>query len=255
MRHPSITEALAALTVQRPPATGHPGVLPTLYLTGANPPTEPTDFIGPARDAALRLRLMVAHALANGCPPLKLFYGGPSGTGKSALTYYAQRLFRVSRFAVYEFNGTDVSIDRVRELRATLGLTHNELFGLYRLICIQEADRIPDAAQVNMLTLLDNLPHRTAVICTSNADLAEMERRFQRRFKYTRIDPPPLDELLSLLRRWDAPEFVCRMIATGACGNVGLAMNELEEWLQTHPASEPPTPATPPPQDAELALA
>jgi len=45
------------------------------------------------------------------------------------------------------------------------------------------------------------------------------------------------------------------LVVAGACGNVGLAMNELEEWLQTHPESEPPTPVIPPARDAELALA
>lgn len=239
MRHPSLTEALAACHTLRCAGVGHPGVLPTLYLTGQHPPTDPADFIGPARDAAQKLQLMVAHALANGSPPLKLFYGGPSGTGKTALGYYAQHLLRVSRFAAHEFNGTDMTLDRVRELHASLGLTHNELFGLYRLYCVHEADRIPDAAQVKLLTLLDNLPSRTAFICTTNAELGDMEKRFQRRFKFTRISAPPSEELVALLRRWEAPLAVCRMIATGACGNVGLAMNELEEWLQTRPVPEP----------------
>ena len=244
MRHPAIAEALAALNVQRPVTVGHPGVLPTLYLTGEHGPTDAADFIGPARDAAERLQLMVAHALANGCPPLKLFYGGPSGTGKTALCYYAQHLLRVSRFAAHEFSGTDMTLDRVRELQASLGLAHTELYGLYRLYCVHEADRIPDAAQVKLLTVLDNLPPRTAFLCTTNAELGDMEKRFQRRFRYTRIGPPPFEELLAFLRRWDAPEYVCRMIATGACGNVGLAMNELEEWLATHPEPAPASSTT-----------
>ena len=156
----------------------------------------------------------------------------------TALALYAQHLLKVSKWALYEFNGTDWTIDQVRELSGTLQLSHNDMFGLYRLICIHEADRMSEPAQVNSLTFLDNLPRRTAVICTTNKPLGDMEGRWQRRFKFTQVQRPTDAEIVALLARWKIPPAVAQGIALGACGNVGMAMNEAEEWLQTRPQPE-----------------
>lgn len=214
---------------------------PCRYLTKDFPPTDPTQFVGPARDAAEKLKATFERALRNGRPAIKLFYSGPSGVGKTALCYYFQHLTQPNRrrakldpWNLYEVNGTDATIDWVRGMRDTLAMTHCDLYGLYRLICIHEADRIPNAAQVNLLSLLDDLPERTAFICTTNASLAGMEQRFTRRFMFTELGAATEDDIFGLLRQWDAPEYVCRMIAAGACGSVGLAMSELQEWLYTH---------------------
>lgn len=208
-------------------------ILPTQYLTPLHPPTSPEDFIGPARQCAVHLERMIASSIAHDYAPLKLFYGGPSGTGKTALALYAQHLLKVSRWALYEFNGTDWTIDTVRDLETKLQLAHCDVYGTYRLIAIHEADRMSDAAQVKSLTLVDNLPRRTALICTTNKKVGDMEQRYQRRFKYTEVQCPSNDEIVGLLRRWAIPEATARMIAMGASGNVGMAMNEAEEWLQT----------------------
>lgn len=212
-------------------------LLPTQYLSIQFPPTKADDFIGPARLAAMNLEKIVASCVAHGHAPIRLFYGGPSGVGKTALALYAQQLLGVSKWALYNFNGTDWTIDTVRDMARTLQLAHNEIFGAYRLITIHEADRMSEAAQVNSLSLLDALPNRTAIICTTNRPLADMEQRFQRRFKYTEVQRPTDKEIADLLRRWNIPEAVCRMIAAGAAGNVGMAMNEAEEWLQTKAAA------------------
>jgi len=208
-------------------------ILPTQYLTPLHPPTSADDFIGPARLVARNLEAMVKSAIAHDYAPLKIFLGGPSGTGKTGLALYLQHLLAVSKWALYEFNGTDWTIDQARTLTSSLQLSHNDVFGLYRLIAIHEADRIPDASEVYSLTLLDNLPRRTAIICTTNKKLGEMEARFQRRFKFTEVQCPTNAEIVELLRRWELPEATAHMIAAGACGNVGMAMNEAEEWLQT----------------------
>jgi hypothetical protein len=153
--------------------------------------------------------------------------------GKTALCYYAERLLGVSRFAVMEYNGTDVTIDVVRELSASLGLTCNELFGPYRLIEIHEADQVPDAAQVRLLTVLDNLPSRAAVFCTRNANVGELEKGSHRRFKFTRVRGATSEEITELLARWPVPIAIAKQIAVTACGSVALALQEAEEYLQT----------------------
>ena len=216
------------------PGTFFMNVTPSQYCSREFPPSSAADFIGGAREAALGLERIIKHALANSCPPLKLFYSGESGVGKTALCYYAERLLGVSRFALMEYNGTDVTIDVVRDLSASLALTCNELFGPYRLIEIHEADRIPDVAQVRLLTVLDNLPSRAAVFCTSNADVGELEKRFHRRFKFTTVRGATSEEISGLLARWSVPPAVANQIAITACGSVALALQEAEEYLQTN---------------------
>lgn len=207
-------------------------MLPTEYA-----PTTPAEFVGPARDAAEKLDKIIASAQAHDFAPIKVFYGGPSGTGKTALVNYGIRRLGVTKWAVQEYNGTDITIDRIREIEGGLHLTVNEMFGDYRVIAIHEADRVTDAAQVKMLTLLDNLPRRTAVFCTTNKALKAMEERFQRRFKYTQVTGAPAAEIEALLSRFDLPPAVAKSIAMGACGNVAVALIEAEEWLQTKEAA------------------
>lgn len=208
-------------------------VLPTQYLTRAFPPTSPDQFVGPARHAAESLVKIIASSKQHGLAPIKLMYSGPSGTGKTSLCYFAEHLLGVSRWALQEFNGTDVTIDTVRDIAMNLHLSHNDIFGDYRLIEIHEADRIPDAAQVRWLTVMDNLPPRTAVICTSNAGAKDLEKRFHRRFNYAAIGGATVDELVELVMRWPIPESIARPIAIGAGGSAALALQEAEEWLQT----------------------
>jgi DNA polymerase III delta prime subunit len=213
-------------------------ILPTKFNSAESPPTCAADFIGDARDSARKLERIVQSSIENGCAPIKLFYSGVSGIGKTSLAYYARRLLGANKWIIREFNGTDVTIDAVREISDALFLTHNEMFGPYRIIEIHEADKMTEAAQVKLLTVLDNLPPHTAVICTTNKPLKFFEVRFQRRFKFTELRSPKADEIKSLLMRWPIPEPVAKMIADAAGGNVGLALNEAEEWLQTAPEAE-----------------
>ena len=52
------------------------------------------------------------------------------------------------------------------------------------------------------------------------------------------VQRPTDAEIVTLLARWAIPPAVARGIALGAGGNVGMAMNEAEEWLQTRPQPE-----------------
>lgn len=211
-------------------------IAPSQYLDGINhKPTSPDDFIGGARDAAIALKSSVEKAIARGHAPLKFFFSGEPGTGKTALSIYAQHLMGVGNFALQEFNGQDVNVDVVRELSASLHLTHNELFGAYRLITWHEADCLSDAAQVSALTMIDRLPNRTALICTSNLRIKDITPRFQTRFKLIEVRKPTALEIQGLLLKWPVPEQVAQSISVNAHGNVRVAMLEAEEWLDTQP--------------------
>ena len=207
---------------------------PSQYLDGINHlPTSPDDFIGGARAAAVALQQSITKAIARGHTPIKLFYAGDPGTGKTALSIYAQHLLGVGNFALQEFNGQDVTVDVVRELSGRLHLSHNDLFGAYRLITWHEADRLTDAAQVSALTMIDRLKNHTALICTSNLKVKDISPRFQTRFKFTQIDKPTAAEIRGLILKWPVPETVADGIAVNAHGNARVALLEAEEWLDT----------------------
>jgi len=208
-------------------------MLPTQYLTEFHPPTSAADFIGDAHRAALAMEKMVASAIANDYAPIRLFYAGPAGVGKTALAIYLAKLLSCSRWAMTRASGVDLDVDVVRELAAGLNLCHNDLFGTYRLFAIHEADKIPERAQVRFLEMLDLLPKRTAVICTSNMDVNALEDRFQSRFKWTKLGSVSADDMLPLLAKFNVPPAIAKSIAMGACGNVRTAMNEAEEYNQT----------------------
>ena len=210
-------------------------ILPTQYCSKEHPPKNPEDFIGGARECAATLKRIIEDSVKRGFLPIKQFYSGASGVGKTALAYYAQSLMNVSQFALYEFNGADLGVDDIRKLADTMHLTHSELFGDYRLIAIHEADSIPRVAQVSMLSFLDNLPKRAAVICTSNMNVTALETRFHRRFKFSEVRGASNSEIVQLLARWDVPAGIANHIASMAEGSVALALQEAEEWIQGNP--------------------
>lgn len=212
---------------------------PTNYLDGiTNIPTSPDDFIGGARDAAIAMQRTIAKSRERGFAAIKLMFAGAPGIGKTALTYFARHLLGVNRFAVHDYNGCDVTIDVVRDLRGSMHLCANTLFGDYRLICVHESDKMSAQAQAGFLTMLDNLPSRACVICTTNQTIAvsdKMEReRFTSRCKYTEIQPPKADEIAALLVRFDVPVEIAAQIAANTGGNVRAALLEAEEYLDCH---------------------
>lgn len=212
---------------------------PTNYIDGiTNLPKSPDDFIGGARLAAIAMEKTIAKAKARDFAPIKLMYAGNAGVGKTALSYYAQHLLRVDRYAVHDLNGTDVTIDKVRDLSNTVHLSHNDLWGDYRLIAIHECDKMSSQAQVAFLSFCDKLPKRVCIICTTNMTISEGDKvereRFQSRFKYTEVHPPSFAEIAGFLgAKFQVPENVALQIATNCNGNVRMALLESEEYLDS----------------------
>ena len=142
-------------------------------------PKSPADFIGSARSISLKLEKLVHSALAQG-DPLKILLLGKPGIGKTALANWLMNRLGCDRWHTTVLNGTQVKIELVEDTARTLQF--KELFGQYRILRIEEVDKVPTVAQVRFLTLLDELPTHTAVVCTSNCDLKDLEERFQSRF-------------------------------------------------------------------------
>jgi replication-associated recombination protein RarA len=184
-------------------------------------PQSAEDFIGPARAHARTLEKLVAASLPTGSP-LKVIILGPPGTGKTELGHHLVRLLGCTKWHIHQFNGTQMKIEQVEEIARSL--QYREMFGQYRILRIEEVDKVPAVAQVRLLTLLDELPSHTAVVATSNCTPDDLEERFDTRFIPLTMTPPKQSEIEDLLRRWSLPDGSVKQIATFACGNVRQAL-------------------------------
>jgi DNA polymerase III delta prime subunit len=204
-------------------------------MLSAYKPKSPADFIGSARSISLKLEKLVQSALPDG-DPLKILLLGKPGIGKTALANWLMNRLGCDRWHTTVLNGTQVKIELVEEIARTLQF--KELFGQYRILRIEEVDKVPTVAQVRFLTLLDDLPSRTAVICTSNCDLKDLEERFQSRFLVFNVSPPTDAEIRTLLQKLSAgglTESVISKIAAFACGNVRQALLDADAALVSNP--------------------
>src|SRR5262245_21703383 len=136
------------------------------------------DFIGPAACVAAQLDRLLALSIPSGAP-LKILLLGKPGIGKTELANYVMRRLGADRWHTTLLNGSKVGIDEIEDIARSLH--HKDLFGAYRVVRFEEVDKMSRAAQVRALTLLDELPPCSAVICTSNCKLEELEERFQSR--------------------------------------------------------------------------
>lgn len=188
------------------------------------------DLIGDARTTALMLEKAVRLAKANGNSPLCYLFAGDPGLGKSALGAYFMRLLGVDKWSTTKLNGTEVKIEKVQDLASSLH--YKTLFGDWRLLRIEEADTIPQVAQIRFLTLLDELPNAVAVCCTSNCKLDDFEKRFQSRFQVIEVGAPSPEDIRQFLARFiDHNDTIIR-VAEFACGNVRQALKDVQGFLQ-----------------------
>ena len=204
-------------------------------------PDSPADLIGPAHRAALILEQVAEDAQALHYPPIKILINGNPGMAKSALARYLRKLLKCDKWSASVYSGTQVKMETIEAIAQSLRLT--SIFPGYRFICIEEADKIPPAAQVRFLLLLDELPPMTALVCTSNCRLSEFEVRFQTRFKTLELSgsdrsgqPIPQatpEDIAGYLRRFPIRPEDVNHIATMCCGNLRSALLDVESALQT----------------------
>lgn len=190
-------------------------------------PKAPSDFIGTAHKQAHWIDRIVKASAPLG-HPIRLLMLGQAGVGKSELSNYFCSKLGADRWHVHKYNGTQLRIEVVDELARSFH--YKDMFGAYRILSIEEVDKVPVLAQVRLLTLLDDLPQHTAVVCTSNCKLAELEERFQSRFTLLLVKGPDSDELASFLRlHWPAISGTdLSGILLGACGNVRQALKDAD---------------------------
>ena len=197
-------------------------------------PKAPAEFIGHAGDVAAQLDRLLAEAIPTGTP-LKILLLGKPGIGKTELAEYVMRRLKADRWHTTLLNGTQVGIEQIEEIARSLH--YKELFASYRVIRFEEVDKLSRVAQVRALTMFDELPRYTAVLCTSNCKLEDLEERFQSRFICFVVKSPTADAIETLILRL-APQLpvpTARQIATFACGNVRLALLEADTALIGEP--------------------
>jgi chromosomal replication initiation ATPase DnaA len=181
-------------------------------------PETPADLIGPARAIAQSLIASLPHYKR-----LKLLLCGTFGAGKTTIAQMIARQLAAGAIDIEKVNGRNLTIEVVRQWQQSS--CYGSLFGGWKVKLIEEADLIPQLAQDLMLTYLDELPERTAVIGSSNLDLATLTERFQTRFELAQVDPPEADELAAwLVSKWKVPRATANFIAAGSCGNVRAAL-------------------------------
>jgi len=192
-------------------------------------PACPDDLLAPASALAVR---SIVHAKRIKTDPkahFKVCYFGPRGTGKTSLVNMVADTLANHPTDIQRINGRNVTIEVVREWQ----IGSHYLFGGWQVKIINELDLVPMAAQELMLSYLDELPPRFAIIGTSNEDASTLSERFMSRFQAVKVSSPDQTTLKRwLIRKWKLPKSAADWIALSSCGDVRAALNQATSYLQ-----------------------
>lgn len=170
-------------------------------------------LIGPAVST-----LEAARAVTRQTDRVAILLHGSPGVGKSHVLDALAIELTGSKFAIEQHNGQSVSVDLVRQWRERAG--YGNLFSDWTVKRVDELDHTGSSAAAELLTWLDYLPARTAILATTN-DYAKLRAaskgRLETRFKVFRVDAPEIADATEYLRvRYKLPVAIAREIARGA---------------------------------------
>jgi DNA polymerase III delta prime subunit len=194
-------------------------------------PTEPSEFIGPARTIALMLEAKADALLAEKNPsPVKMLLYGPPGVAKTRLVeMFASRL-AWHPSAIESINGRSVTIDTVRRWQESA--RYIPIGGQFVIKILNEIDTAPSASLDLLLTVFDEAPKHSAFLCTSNLHLMSLSERFETRLQQFRVDAPSTEQIAGfLMKRWGFSERQAMEISVGSGGNVRCACLDAQSIL------------------------
>ena len=194
-------------------------------------PKTPKELIGKAAQIATAILSHVTSIKHNKTDTLKLLLYGDAGIGKSEIANMASAILAAEKFDIEVISGRDLTIEVVREWmnRAPYG----SMWGGWKIKLIEEIDLTPVVAQELMLTYLDKLSPRTAIIGTSNADIATLAGRFQSRFQSIKIPVPSSAQIARWLeKRFSVKTAGAKFIALSCCGNVRRACLDAASFIK-----------------------
>lgn len=170
-------------------------------------------LIGPAASV-----LGAARKLAGRSDRLAILAEGNPGVGKSHLLDLLALELTRSRFAIERINGQSLGIDVVREWRERAA--YGNLFSDWTVKRVDELDLASASATNELLTYLDYLTPRHAVLATTN-DYAKLRAsskgRLETRFVRFRVDPPTVDDAVGFLKKHkQLPAAIAKSIALGS---------------------------------------
>lgn len=186
-------------------------------------PRTPKDLLGKASELATAVLAAATHAKHLDHSIFKVMFHGAPGTGKTTIANMLAAVFANERLDIESLNGRNLTIEVVRDWQKNN--CYASMFGGWKVKIINECDLVPVAAQDLMLTYLDELSPRTAVIGTSNESVTMLSDRFKSRFQCIRVPAPSQSEIAAWLKgKFAVAKQGAEWIAASCCGNVRQAL-------------------------------
>lgn len=189
--------------------------------------------------------LEAARALGAASDRLSLLFDGDPGVGKTEIAKALAIEICGAACAIETVNGQSAGIEVIREWRERSA--YGNLFSPWTVKRIEEIDQMSASAMSEMLTFLDLLPPRHAIIATTN-DFAKLRKltmgRLESRFIRLPVDAPSAAETArEIVRRFHIPAAAAQTIARGAVPdglldgcNVRAAFNDARAFVAVRTA-------------------
>jgi replication-associated recombination protein RarA len=188
-------------------------------------PVEATQFIGPANRIAMLLA-QKATAINQAGATIKLLLTGNPGCGKTKLAEFMAARLAQCGCDVQSWNGRNVNAEVVRRWTDE----SRYIATRYQVVIVNEIDTVTTSAQDLMLSYLDGLGGKRAIVGTSNLNLSDLTPRFQSRFQQIQVKSPSSDEITALLKSFGL-NGAASAIAEKCKGDVRAALNDAQTVL------------------------